>query len=476
MKSLFNESRLAAIRAVFPDCPVVRRLFVSNQGETPIARLAWRELVDTRHELGDATRRLVAAAEAQGRELTESECGALDSLNTVVDLFRSEMNWRTERGDRGPRDPQSPAPEQAESGAAARRKGHWFRDLRTGREIRGVTHKESLRLALPEIAQPRGRLGDLIASLVRGKPVTPEVEQDFRTMSVGSSTLGGYATPTSYGLQFFDLSRDHMVVMRAGAVMVPWPEFGTTFTLAKVDGDPTVAWKTENSAFTASDVTLGQLSFTARTVGCMIKGSEELWTDSPNIGQIVETSIAGAMALEMDRVALVGSGVAPEPGGIMKSGTTANTDVQTQVCGGTPTTYEFYSRMVEKVRTANFEPNAAVWNARDLGTLDRLVDTTGQPKMPPKSFADLQHFHTESIPDNLESGTSPNDASICIVGQWNQLLIAPRLDVALLFSRESNDGTDSAFAKYQIHVRAVARMDVGIARGAAFCVGTGIND
>lgn len=474
MKNLFNEQRLQAIRAVFPDNAAVRRLFVTNEGEKPLAQYQWRDLVDTRHELLEANRTLLTQVETSKREMTANESAAWDALDHVIQMLGGEMNWRDARGDRNARDPKGGAAPAAVDSAAARREGVWFRDLTTGHELRGATNKESLGIALPQLAQPRGRIGELIASLVRGRPVSPELEQDFRTMSVGTASAGGYAVPEPFGLQFFDLARSAAVVMKAGAITVPMP--GATLKLARIDTDPTVAWKAENNAFSASDVTLGAVELTARTVGCMVKGSEELFMDSPNIGDIVEESIRGAMGKEMDRVALVGSGVAPEPGGIMKSGLTANTNVQTQAWGGTPTDYLNFSRMVQKVREANFEPNAAVWHPRDLGTLDRLRDTTGQPLVPPKSFADVEHFATTSIPATVDAGTSPADASIAIVGKWDQLLIAPRMDVMLLFSRESNDGTDSAFAKYQIHVRAVARMDVGIIRGAAFCVGTGIDN
>lgn len=340
-----------------------------------------------------------------------------------------------------------------------------YRNIQSGEVVRGVRGDQSIALACPGIPRAAGRIGDLIGSIIRGRPVSPEIEREFRTMS----TTGGYAVPEPYALQFIDLARADSVVMKAGASTIRME--GQTLKLARITADPTAAWKTENNAFSASDVTLDAVTLTANTLGVLVKMSEELAMDSPNIGQIVEKAIRGAMGVKLDAAALVGSGAAPEPQGIYGA-----SDVQTQVVGGVPTDFAFFSLMVQKVRVANHEPNAAIWNPRDLGTLDRLVDTTGQPKRPPESFNRIAHFSTTGIPITYENGASPNDASIAIVGKFDELVFAPRIDVRIIASRVSNDGTDSAMAKFQVHIQAVMRCDFGIFRGAAFCVGTGIDN
>src|SRR5690606_13693940 len=138
----------------------------------------------------------------------------------------------------------------------------------------------------------------------------------------------------------------------------------------------------ENDTSTASDVTIDRVRFTARTVRALVKGSQELFMDSPNIGQIIDTALSQSMGLEMDRVALVGSGVAPEPQGIYGA-----SNVLTAAVGGTPQNYDFVSRAVEAVRTQNFNPNAMIAHPRTYGTLDRLKDGQNQPLTPPRSFA-----------------------------------------------------------------------------------------
>ena len=50
-----------------------------------------------------------------------------------------------------------------------------------------------------------------------------------------------------------------------------------------------------------------------------MKISRELLEDSINIGDILTGALANALALELDRVALLGSGTAPEPRGIFNT-------------------------------------------------------------------------------------------------------------------------------------------------------------
>ena len=96
------------------------------------------------------------------------------------------------------------------------------------------------------------------------------------------------------------------------------------------------------------------MTLTAKTVGVLVKASEETVQDASDFGSRLETVLRGAIGAELDRVALVGSGAGAEPGGIMKSGITANTDVQTLNVGGTPQSYDFVSSLAQLVRTANF--------------------------------------------------------------------------------------------------------------------------
>src|SRR3546814_21114589 len=60
---------------------------------------------------------------------------------------------------------------------------------------------------------------------------------------------------------------------------------------------------------------------------------------------------------------------------------------------------DLFSQAVENVQTANFDgPFSVIYAPRTSGTLDRLVDTTGQPLRPTPSFEALRKFTTTQVP------------------------------------------------------------------------------
>lgn len=115
------------------------------------------------------------------------------------------------------------------------------------------------------------------------------------------------------------------------------------------------------------------------------------------------------------------------------------------------------------VQGVNGEANATIIAPRTAGAIDRLVDTTEQPMLPPASFANLTKLSTNQVPVNLTWGTAIN-ASVAFVGQWNQMLIGTRTNLILEVSRESG----TAFTNLEVLVRAYLRADVQVAKPEQF--------
>ena len=181
--------------------------------------------------------------------------------------------------------------------------------------------------------------------------------------------------------------------------------------------------------------------------------------------------MAQALALELDRAALYGSGTAPEPRGVKN---TAGIGVQSQGTNGAAlTNYDPFSTAVQTIQAANGEPNAVIYSPRTSGTLDRLKDTTNQPLQPPPSFSDLLKLPTSQVPNNLTQGTS-SVASDAFIGEWNELLLGLRTQLRIEASRVSTVGGESAFDRLQVHVRAYLRADIAVAQPSHFVVITGI--
>jgi HK97 family phage major capsid protein len=303
----------------------------------------------------------------------------------------------------------------------------------------------------------QGRFGAVVRALALGdrRGLT---DFERRALAEGTGASGGYTVPEVLSGQFIDRVRNAMVSIRAGAVTVPMTS--DTLHLARVAqpgiaaGSPLAnaavgAWKTENNPMVEGDLTLERVTFTARTLPLLIKLSVELSEDSANIDQIIERELAAAMALELDRVALLGSGSAPEPRGI-KHQSGISTDTL-----GSPTDWDFLVDAAGTLWGDNHEPNAVVWSPAFATTVAKFKsDVDSQPLRMPDAITGITQFRTNQVSSDV------------IVGDFSQLMIGVRTSFQLEVSRLAGD----AFENLQIAVRAYLRADVQLAHPEAFIV------
>lgn len=294
---------------------------------------------------------------------------------------------------------------------------------------------------------------------------------ELRALSEGSDSSGGYTVPEVLGGAFIDRVRNSMVVMKAGAVTVPMTS--DTLHLARVAqpgihaGSPPEnaaigAWKSENELIDEGDLTLERVTFTARTLPLLIKLSVELSEDSSNIDAIIERELASSMALELDRVALLGSGTPPEPKGVRNQ-----SGVGVTALNSAPTDYDFLIDAIGRVWANNHEPNARIYNSSLAVALAKFKSSADeQPLSVPDVVAAVPAFRTNQIPNG---DTSPEETSL-IVGDFTQLMVGMRTSFRLEVSRVSGD----AFERLQIWVRAYLRADIQLAHPEAFDVTTDV--
>jgi HK97 family phage major capsid protein len=256
-------------------------------------------------------------------------------------------------------------------------------------------------------------------------------------------------------------------VFQAGAITVPMT--AQTLALARLTSEGTPAWKSENAAITAADMVFDRVTFTARTLVRLITLSVELFEDAdPSSEDVIARAFAGQMAVELDRVALLGTGTAPEPRGVLnQSGVTLTAHGANGTGITTTTAYDWHLDAAGAVRAANFTPTAHVQAPRTSTSLSKLREaTTSAYLAPPPGL--LPMLTTKSIPINVTTGTS-TDTSYIFTGQWDQLLVGIRTDFTLRFlgERYLADTLSYAFLAY-------LRADVQLAQPAAFVVDTGV--
>jgi HK97 family phage major capsid protein len=285
-----------------------------------------------------------------------------------------------------------------------------------------------------------------------------------RALAEATIGAGGALVPSPLSARVIDLARNRTVVLRAGAQTVPMTS--STLALARLTSEGTPAWKTENAAITAADMVFDRVTFTARTLVRLITLSVELFEDAdPSSEGVIANAFAGQMAVELDRVALLGTGSAPEPRGVLnQSGVT----LTAHGANGTAiSNYDWWLDAIGAVRAAGFEPNAHVQAPRSSTSLSKLKEATTNAYLAAPSGL-LPMLTTKSIPINVTTGTS-TDTSYVFTADWSNLLVGIRTSFNLRFLGERflADNLQYAFLAY-------LRADVQLAQPSAFVVDTGV--
>lgn len=291
-----------------------------------------------------------------------------------------------------------------------------------------------------------------------------------------STSSGSAIVPTLWSGDIIDKARNYSAVFQAGAQLVPMD--AKIVQIGRLTGDPTSAFRAESATITASDPTFDNVTLTATSMSCLVKGSMEWFQDAENANAVVVDAIAKSMALQLDLVALFGGLTTgnegfsltspPNPRGILPALLAlASTSVLGGVTNGTAqTTGSYWNEVLDTiftVRDYNESPNALIWNSKLARQYAKAYDTTGQPLATPADVEALQRFVSNQIP-SFTSGTMTSRATDLFVGDFTQLLVGQRLAVTVqpLVERYADSGEIGLIAHW--------RGDVQPARPRAFAV------
>ncbi len=369
---------------------------------------------------------LTERAEREGRELSRRERARFEELKTATEQHGQEKR----RFAKTAFDPRlalgsTKSTEQNEVLGPGQRMLDWVCARRGDWNPGGFTD---------ELLDPdRFSLGRTLRGMVTGDWQGAELER--RALSEGVNANGGFLTPEPLSARLIDRIRNAMRVMQSGAQTVPM-QFDTLNMARLTAGpNPAVAWKSEAASITPSDLSFDRITFTARTLPILVLMSRELFEDIPGeAAGLIEDELIQALALELDRACLRGSGTAPEPKGVLNQPGVALTALGTN--GRTPT-WDDAIDAVATIRTKNLEPSAILWASRTEQTLAKVKDTQGRYLEPPSAISTIPRKTTNQIPVNLTTGTS-TDTSEVYVADWAQLLLGVRNSVG--FSLVSGAG------------------------------------
>jgi HK97 family phage major capsid protein len=408
-----------------------------------------------------AARDLLDRAQLETRSMSRRERSEYESLEREIDELGTEI--RRAGGDFDPRAAQGTlrggaGPDGRSSVVLAReeRMTDWLREHRA--DGRGPNYQSEL--SDDELAGLS--LGKVFRGMVTSK--WDGAEGEHRALIEGTNSAGGFLTPEPLAARFIDRIRNAARVFQAGALTVPMTS--DTLNVARLTGGATVAWKAEGNAITPSDMVFDRVTFTARTLPILVKLSVELFEDmEPAAAAGIENEIAQALALELDRGCLRGSGTPPEVKGIrFQSGVT----LQSLGSNGATPSFDNVIDGVANVRAANLEPNAILWSSRTATQLGKLKLSTGEYLPPVPAIAAIPKLVTNQIGNAFTVGTS-NDCSEIYIGDFTQLMVGLRTD--LRFARV----LDQRFADtLEVGLLAYLRADVQLQHPEGFNVITGV--
>jgi HK97 family phage major capsid protein len=306
--------------------------------------------------------------------------------------------------------------------------------------------------------------GASVGTLARAMLVPSKDARVRNALGEGVDATGGVIVPTYLLPQFIDRMRAAMTAVQAGAKTLRLDTMTTS--IARLDTDPVAAWRNENASITDTDPSFSKVVLTAKSVYAFVKVSIELLQDSMNAEAMLTNALAQALAQEIDRVVLFGSGTGPEPRGIFN--TAGITSQSMGVNGLALANFDPIVNLAQAAADANVaQTSAMIMAPRTRYALARLKDTTGQPLQAPGLIANIPMLSTTKVPLNQTQGTS-TDCSSIISGDFTRCLIGVRQELRLTLLRETYMGN------MQIGLLAHMRADVAVEQPAAFARLVGI--
>lgn len=217
------------------------------------------------------------------------------------------------------------------------------------------------------------------------------------------------------------------------------------------DGNTT--WLNELEEIPAGDPTGNDLTLTPAKVGALTLISNEAIADSnPQVLDTVGSAMVRAVALEVDRAILVGSGGTVGPDGILN----ASPALQN---AGTVVDYASIVTAGGSISAYGGKPDTVYLHPSDYTSLQLAVGADDRPLIQP----DASRGGAATIAGFRVFQTGAVGAGTALIAEAQQVVVAIRSDASVEFS------SDSKFELDGTQARVLARVDAGIndARGLA---------
>ena len=312
------------------------------------------------------------------------------------------------------------------------------------------------------------KFGSMRNFLLAAKERHPMLADAKAIMTEGSSATGGYLVPTEFSYEVLRLLKDASPIMQLANIlpMSTWKR-----QLPRQLTSVSIGWATEGGNKPVTNPTFGQLEQVAKVMAAVIKCTDELLRDTAiNLTAFLSELISEAMALEIERVALLGDTGAGDPfTGIIKA-----SGVNVVSMAGASVSFDDIADLLLSLNAANAQGAAVALSRAGLKKLMKLKDTQGQyiwqppASSIPATIWNVPYVICPTIPSNLGVGA---DCTAAIYGRFNRaLLISPREGLAVKMSQDAYDAGDNsnAFMQDQTWLRFTQALSIDVAQGSAF--------
>jgi HK97 family phage major capsid protein len=316
------------------------------------------------------------------------------------------------------------------------------------------------------------------------------------TYSTAQASTGGHLVATQLlADSFIDVLRARSVTQALGATLLTGL-VGNVSIPRQATATQTY-WVTEGDPITQAEATFDHVTMTPKVLGTRSTYTRLMLQQStPDIETVIRNDLAMGLALELDRVALVGTGTNNQPLGVLNqanipthamgaagaafvnSSASANSgidpliELEGLVAGSNAPVnstwgYATNSRVIGSLRKLKTSGDFSY--LRDVGPLTSsssgpIIMGTGLPQAPMR-INGYPLFSTNLVPSNLTKSTGTN-LSAALFGAWSELLIGLWGALEIVANPYGSDD----FARGNVSIRAMLTCDVAVKHVNSFAV------
>ena len=276
-----------------------------------------------------------------------------------------------------------------------------------------------------------------------------------RDLTAGTANAAGDLIGDDFRAgDFIDVLRNASSVMQAGATMLGG--LSGDVKIPKKTVAATAAWiATEGGASAESQMTVGQVTMTPRTLGAFTDVTRQLLIQgSLDVEALIRNDLTSAMAITIDKAGLEGTGTSGQPTGILS---TSGVNQVTNFANANPTFAEVVS-----LETALAEDNALAGNLSYIlpASMYGALKTT-------EKAANTAQFVADGTTMNGYRSIVSNQATAgnCYFGDFSSLLIGMFGGLDLVVDPYSNSTSGT------IRVVALQSVDVAVRHAQSFAFG-----